>query len=167
MGMSTLQQEALAEARRCIGIMEHGANNSGADVLRIITENGGNGPEAWCGDFVAHCYRVARRNLGKPPVKTRLWAAVRMLGRVPGTRFVKRPRGGDIVTFTFDHTGIVETYCDAMGHRANRRNATHLRTIEGNTGRSGAVSDSTTGGDGVYRKVRPLGLVAHYVRVDK
>jgi hypothetical protein len=42
-----------------------------------------------------------------------------------------------------------------------------IETIEGNTGASGAVSDSRTGGDGVYRKVRPKSLVKDYLRVHR
>lgn len=158
--MLSLRQRALREAKRCVGIMEQGGNNRGAAVMRIIRANGGTGPEPWCGDFVAHCYRVA----GSKSVQ-RAWASVSWLGRVRGTFTVPRPRAGDIVCFTFDHTGIVVTYCDANGKRANRRSATHVRTIEGNTGASGAVSDSTTGGDGVYVKIRSLDLVARWVRV--
>ncbi len=84
---------------------------------------------------------------------------------------IKYPRAGDIVVFDFqggassDHTGLVVTYCDHNGRAIVRRKATHIKTIEGNTGATGAVSDSTTGGDGVYEKVRSLSLVARYVRV--
>lgn len=156
----SLNKQALKEAHRCVGIMEHGGNNKGREVMRIIRENGGTGPEAWCGDFVAHCYRVARSQR-----VTRLWAAVRYLGRIPGTRTIPYPRGGDIVVYTFDHTGIVVTYCDQYGNKRTRRRATHIKAIEGNTGASGAVSDSKTGGDGVYIKIRPLTLVERWVKV--
>jgi hypothetical protein len=42
-----------------------------------------------------------------------------------------------------------------------------IETIEGNTGASGAVSDSKTGGDGVYRKRRAKTLVNDYLRVTR
>jgi hypothetical protein len=64
---------------------------------------------------------------------------------------------GDIVCFKFDHTGILR----------RKISATEDETIEGNTGRAGAVSDSRTGGDGVYIKRRSTGLVARYVRVTR
>lgn len=156
----SLRKRALKEAKHCVGIMEHGGNNQGQAVMRIIKENGGTGPEAWCGDFVAHCYRVARSQH-----VSRAWAGVRNLGNVPGTKYVQHPRGGDLAIFTFDHVGIVVTYCDKNGKTRTRRKATHVKTIEGNTGKSGAVSDSATGGDGVYTKIRSLDLVKHWVRV--
>jgi len=42
-----------------------------------------------------------------------------------------------------------------------------ITTIEGNTGRTGAVSDSATGGDGVYVKVRSKSSVTDYLRVTR
>lgn len=166
MSRVTLQSAAFEEAHRCLGIVEQGGNNSGREVLQLIRDNGGTGPEAWCGDFVAHCYKVARAKVGKPRRGTRLWAAVRNLGHVLGTRFVKLPRRGDILTFNFDHTGIVDTFCDVHGNPVVTRKATHVRTIEGNTGSAGAVNDSHDGHDGVKQKVRHRSLVAHWVRVD-
>jgi peptidoglycan hydrolase-like protein with peptidoglycan-binding domain len=135
-----------------VGIMESGGNNRGEMVMKIIKANGGSGPEPWCGDVVAYCYRLA----GSKSV-TRSWAAVRLLRGVAGVRRTGTPRRGDLVRFTFSHVGIFVRDCG---------NGT-IETIEGNTGRSGAVSDSTTGGDGVYRKVRAKGLVLDYLRVGR
>lgn len=156
---TTLQQRALAEAKKLVGVMEQGGNNRGKKVMEIIRANGGTGPEPWCGSYVAYCYRKAGSK-----VVQRGWAAVRFLGYMTGQRVVKRARGGDIVCFTFDHTGIVVTYCNARGSRRNRRDATHIKTIEGNTGSGGAVSDSS-GGDGVHIRIRPLKSVSRFVRV--
>lgn len=149
---TTLGDRALREARTLIGVMEIGGNNMGAQVLRIIRANGGTGPEPWCGDFVAWCYRAAGSR-----VVQRGWAAVRLLGFLTGMQKTSSPRAGDIVCFTFDHTGLF----------VRRINATTIECIEGNTGRSGAVSDSSTGGDGVYLKRRPTSLVSRYVRVTR
>lgn len=148
----TLQQRALKEARDLVGVMEQGGNNSGPKVLEIIRANGGTGPEPWCGDFVAYCYKRA----GSKAV-TRSWAAVRFIGRIAGQRVVRRPRPGDLVCFTFDHVGIF----------VRRDGPGRIVTIEGNTGASGAVSDSRTGGDGVYVKRRSTSLVSRYVRVTR
>lgn len=147
-----LRRRALAEAHRLIGVMEHGGNNRGAEVTRIIRENGGTGPEPWCGDFVAHCYRKAGSK-----VVQRLWASVYWLGRLAGLAKTTHPRPGDIVRFTFSHTGIFEK---------DNGDGT-ITTIEGNTGPTGAVSDSSTGGDGVYRKVRSKSLVLDYRHVTR
>lgn len=159
-----MRLRAWAEAEKLVGTMESGGNNSGPKVLEIIRANGGVGPEPWCGDFVAWCYRRA----GSKAV-TRAWAAVRFLGYVTGMRPhpARRMLRGDIVVFTFDHTGLFGEYRDAAGRRCDGKNAAYILTIEGNTGRVGAVSDSATGGDGVYRKLRPIRLVARGVRVTK
>lgn len=147
-----LRLRALAEAERLVGVMEVGGNNMGKAVLALIRENGGTGPESWCGDFVAHCYR----HVGSKVVQ-RGWAAVRFLGFLTGMKVVsaKDALPGDIVCFTFDHTGLLR----------RKISAGEIETAEGNTGRSGAVSDSRTGGDGVYIKRRSTSLVARYVRV--
>ena len=107
-------------------------------------------PGPWCGDFAAFVYRLA----GSRAV-TRAWASVRLLGYVAGVRRTRRPRPGDLVRFKFDHVGLLE-HVNGDGT---------ITTIEGNTGATGAVSDSTTGGDGVYRKRRSTSDVADYLRV--
>jgi hypothetical protein len=149
-----LRLRALGQMTKLVGIMEIGGNNTGRQVLEIIRANGGTSPEAWCGDTVAWAYRHAGSK-----VVQRGWAAVRLLGFLTGMKIVSRADAlpGDIVCFKFDHTGILR----------RKISATEDETIEGNTGRAGAVSDSRTGGDGVYIKRRSTGLVARYVRVTR
>lgn len=160
----TLGQRALLEARKLVGVMEQGGNNRGADVMEIIRGNQGVGPEPWCGDFVAVCYKRAGST-----VVQRAWAAVRYLGFLTGMKRVgvRAGREGDILCFTFDHTGLLVGYCDADGNKRSAGSATHVRTIEGNTGATGAVSDSKTGGDGVYVKIRKISDIARCVRVTR
>lgn len=146
-----LRERAYEQATRLVGVMEHGANNHGPEVETIIRANGGLPGEAWCGDFVARVYRLA----GSKAV-SRSWAAVRLFRSLSGVRRVRRPKRGDVVTFTFDHVGMFVRDLGAS-----------IETIEGNTGASGAVSDSRTGLDGVYRKVRSKGLVSAYYRVQR
>lgn len=147
-----LRDKALYVAEGLVGVMEEGGNNAGPMVEKIIHANGGSTGEPWCGDFVAYCYRLA----GSVAV-TRSWAAVRLLFGIAGIRKTSSPQPGDLVRFTFDHVG--------MFVRDNGDGT--ITTIEGNTGASGAVSDSATGGDGVYRKVRSKGLVNDYLRVSR
>lgn len=145
-----LRERAYAVASTLTGVMERGGNNAGPMVSQIIRENGGTGPEPWCGDFVAYCYRHA----GSTRV-ARAWASVRLLGLLLGVKRITQPARGDLVRFRFDHVGIFSRDLgDGM-----------IETIEGNTGAFGAVTDSTFGGDGVYRKQRPKGLVLDYLRV--
>lgn len=155
---------ALAEAWKLVGIMEHGGNNRGERVMEIIRANGGTGPEPWCGDTMAWCYRHA----GSLAV-AREWAAVRLIDDVPGTYVIgkRAAEPGDMLRFTFDHVGMLVHYCDAQSREVAAAIATHVKTIEGNTGPSGAVSDSSTGGDGVYVKIHPLTEVADAVMVTR
>lgn len=149
---TSLGDRAYKVARGLIGVMEEGGNNRGRMVSKIIRSNGGSGPEPWCGDFVAYCYR----NAGSKSVR-REWAAVRLLYPLVGIKQTGQPRKGDLVRFTFDHVGM---FVKDLGNG-------RIETIEGNTGASGAVSDSKTGGDGVYRKVRPKSQVKDYLRVTR
>lgn len=145
-----LRLKALSEARKLVGVMEVGGNNQGKVVTQIIRANKGAGPEPWCGDFVAYAYRKA----GSKAVQ-RGWASVSLIGRLAGMGRTSSPQAGDLVVFNFDHVGM---FVKDLG-------GGFIETIEGNTGASGAVSDSKTGGDGVYVKKRSKALVARYVRV--
>ena len=145
-----LQAKAYAAARRAVGVMEVGGNNRGSKVLEIIRYAGGPGPEAWCVDFVIWCYGHA----GSTAVRRGFTRAVRYM-HAAGLVTTAAPKRGDIVRYRFDHTGIFVK---------DNGNGT-ITTIEGNTGRVGAVSDSRTGGDGVYIKVRSKTLVLDYLRV--
>lgn len=147
-----LRLKALDQMQKLVGIMEYGGNNQGKEVMEIIRANSGTGPEPWCGDTVAFAYRKA----GSKAV-TRAWAAVVNLGFLAGMKRVGSPLPGDIVTYKFDHTGMFVKWLDANTFLA----------IEGNTGTSGAVSDSKTGGDGVYEKKRSKDLVSRWVRVTR
>jgi len=147
---TVMREKAYQQAVALIGVMEQGGNNRGTRVSQIIRENGGSGPEPWCGDFVAYCYRAA----GSTAI-TRAWASVALLGRVVGVKRTASPQRGDLVRFTFDHVGL---YAGKVGNE--------IETIEGNTGATGAVSDGD-GGDGVYRKRRSKALVRDYLRVSR
>jgi hypothetical protein len=145
-----LAARALVEAGRLVGVMEHGSNNRGAKVEEIIRYAGGVVPEPWCVDFNIWCYGHA----GSTIVRRGYTRAVRYMD-VAGVDPTSQPRPGDMVRFTFDHTGLfVKDNGDGT-----------ITTIEGNTGASGARSDSSTGGDGVYIKVRAKSLVRDYLRV--
>jgi hypothetical protein len=159
-----LRMRAFKEAKRLLDmhVREAGGNNHGPMVARIILANRGAVGEPWCGDFVAWCYRKA----GSKSV-TRAWAAVNSYLPLAGLKRVAEPLKGDAVRYTFGHIGLFGGWCDAHGRTVARRHATHLRAIEGNTGRAGAVSDSAGGGDGVYLKIRSRALVRDFVRVTR
>lgn len=153
-----LRVRAHDQALKLIGVMEQGGNNVGPQVSAIIRNVGGSPGEPWCGDFMAYVYKLA----GSKSVD-RNWAYVPYMSRITGVQKVSQPLTGDIVRFEFtgdqtpDHTGMFEK---------DLGNGT-IQTIEGNTGTVGAVSDSKTGGDGVYRKIRSKSLVKDYLRVTR
>jgi len=166
-----LSTRALREARVLLGTVERGGNNRGKVVDKIIRANGGVVGEPWCGDFVAYVYRLA----GSKSV-TRAWAATQYLGRITGMRSVgvRRGKPGDIVVFNFpgghpdsDHTGLLIAYVNSSKKKVPAAEATHVKTLDGNTGIDANVSDSKTGGDGVGYKVRPIGFVNRVVKVKR
>lgn len=138
-----------AELQLAQHVFETGGNNRGPAVERIIRYAQGDIGEPWCVDFVIWCYGQAGSRVVKPGYPR----AVRLM-RTAQTMVVSDPRPGDIVRFSFDHTGLfVKDNGDGT-----------ITTIEGNTGARGAVSDGN-GSDGVYRKIRSKGDVADYLRV--
>lgn len=153
LGASTkpLRERALDEATKLIGVREVGGNNRGPKVEEIIRYARGYVPEPWCVNFVIWAYGRA----GSKYVKPGYTRAVRYMYPAAGVSRTGSPKPGDIVRFTFDHTGL---FVRDLGNG-------YIETIEGNTGASGAVSDSTTGGDGVYRKRRAKSLVQDYLTV--
>jgi hypothetical protein len=164
-----IRERAYQQALKIVGVMEHGANNSGADVLKMIKAAGGTGPEPWCGDTMYYVYRLAG-SLAIVKAVGRLMAYVPWISRIKGLRVIskanwKKVRRGDLIRFEFtgdgvdDHVGMFVRWITP---------GVLMETIEGNTGPTGAVSDSTTGGDGVYEKRnRTINLVADFVRVTK
>lgn len=159
-----LNERAWRVAGSLLGVMEHGGNNAGPMVGKIIRANGGTGPEPWCGDFVAYCYRLA----GSEGVDRR-WASVSLAASDPDVHVIAaaKVKTGMLVRFDFDHIGMFGYWCDAHGHEVARAKATHMLTREGNTGASGAVSDSATGDDGVYEKVRSKDLIRDFLEVER
>lgn len=149
----TLAQRAYKIAEGLVGVMEQGGNNRGPMVSKIIRDNGGDVGEPWCGDFVAYCYRMA----GSKAVN-RSWASVYFLGRLSGVVKTSSPIKGDLVRYSFSHVGL-------FGRWVAR--PSKIEVVEGNTGASGAVSDSATGGDGVYKKQRTTGQVTDYRRITR
>jgi hypothetical protein len=151
----SLRERAWREARRLndLNVRETGGNNRGEWVLKIIKANAGAGPEAWCGDFVAWCYRKA----GAKSVN-RNWAAVRLYLPLTGLKATKTPLKGDIVRFTWSHVGLFGYWCDATGAQVKGQGS-HFRTIEGNT--------TGSGGEGVHLKLHPRADAKDFIRVGR
>lgn len=145
---SSLAAAALVHQERLLGVHEQGANNRGPKVDEIIRYAHGDLGEPWCVDTVIWSYGHA----GSKVVKPGFPRAVSMM-HVPGLVGISSPQPGDIVRFTFDHTGLLA-----------RDHGSVVETIDGNTG-AGDHSDGT--GDGVARKFRSKSLVHDYLRVTQ
>ena len=158
-----IRDKAMDVAESLIGVTEQGGNNVGPIVSKIIRAAGGVPGEPWCGDMVIYCYTLAGSRLVQ-----RSWAAVRYM-LTGGVKRTTDPQRGDIVRFKFDHTGLFDYWSDADGNRAPKSQATHVASVDGNTGGKDAKdrSDSTSGTDGVHRKVRAKSLVSDYLRVTR
>lgn len=160
-----LGAKAWDQAGRDLDVREQGRNNAGPGVARIIRDGGGNPADypAWCAYAVAAWYRRA----GSTVDWTRTWGAVRLMHTPAGVNITTSPKIGSPVRFRFDHIGLFGGWCDAQGRPRPRLLATHIRTREGNTGATGAVSDSRAGGDGVREKIRHKSLVSDYLEVTR
>jgi hypothetical protein len=154
-----LRLKAFAEAKKLLGTLEQGGNNTGPVVDKIIKESGGKVGDSWCGWFVAYCYAH-----GGSKLKSWQLGAVRLMDDA-GLLKVRNPQRGHVVRFTFNgkvdaHTGLFDEWHD--------RDRGLFYTIEGNTGTDGAASD---GGalkrDGVHRRLRHTSNVHDYLRFPR
>lgn len=160
---TTLGERAWDVAGTLLAVREVGGNNMGPMVTKIIREDGGSGPEPWCGDFDAYCYRHAGST-----APNRSWAATSLIGRSPGVKIIPKEqvRVGDILVFDFRTGGPIHMglYGEMMPDNF------HLRTREGNTTAAGAdnVSDAASTSDGVYEKTnRTWSDVLQVIRVER
>lgn len=103
----------------------------------------------WCMEFVQWCFAMAGTPL---PYRTASCSA--LLGWYVKNRpedVHDEPMAGDIIIYTFGHTGIVES---ATGDT--------VKAVEGNT--SPGEAGSQDNGGGVYRRTRKRSLVEAYIR---
>lgn len=158
--LTSLRLKAWNEMDRLISlrVTEQGGNNVGVLVERIIKLAGGVPGEAWCGDTVAYCYIRA----GSKSV-VRAWAAVRWLEQLLTRVYV--PRRGHVVIYIFDHTGLFKRWLNRAERAKYGVPRGSFWAGEGNTGNTGAASDSITGGDGVKLKIRHRSQVSSFRRV--
>jgi hypothetical protein len=146
--VSGLAASALAVQTGLLGVHEQGGNNRGPMVDRIIRYAHGDLGEPWCVDTVIWSYGHAGSEVVKPGYPRAVSAML-----VAGVVRTTTPQPGDIVRFTFDHTGLL-----VADHGSS------VETIDGNTG-AGNHSDGTS--DGVARKHRARSLVQDFLHVTR
>ena len=103
----------------------------------------------WCMAFVQWCFAQAGQTL---PCKTASCSALLNFYRQNFPECVKaKPNAGDIVIYTFGHTGIVESVSSG-----------EFTAIEGNT----SIAGSQSNGGEVCRKTRKLYTAAAFIRPE-
>lgn len=161
-----LRERAWQIAGTCVGIREDGFNG-GPRVERIIEYAGGARHEAYCVDGVIWCYGRSGSDIVRPGHYTH--AVNNMLS--DGVIAIAEPQTGDLVRYTFQHTGLFGYWARLVGGRyvkCPKAAATHIVTREFNTSAAGALSsDANDGTDGVYQKARTLELVRDYLHVPR
>ena len=142
--------DVLDTARRELGTTESPANSN---KVRYNTWYYGREVSGdaypWCMAFVQWCFAQAGRPL---PYKTASCSALLTWYRQNRPEcIVGDPQPGDIILYTFSHTGIVESVQGST-----------VTAIEGNT--SAGSSGSQANGGGVFRRKRSKTLVTAYIR---
>lgn len=140
-------KELLAVAVGELGTCESPAGSNRTKYGRWMLLDG----QPWCMSFVQWCCAQAG-----VPLALRTGSCSALLNWYRGNnpkRIVTEPQPGDIIIYTFGHTGILESAA-----------AGTVTAIEGNT--SPGSSGSQDNGGGVYRRTRSRSLVRAYIRPD-
>lgn len=129
-----------------LAVREHGGNNRGEVVEKLLRDEGGHAGQPWCVAFAAWCYEKSCQRIGEKPVidanlsTSDLREKARKLGRLVSYAKIQP---GDFVVFDFGHTELCLMAMDDDGV---------ILTIGGNTNGAGSAD-----GDGVYKKRRLAG----------
>ena len=147
--MATVK-DVLNIARKELGVKESPANSNNVKYNTWFYGHAVRDTSAikypWCMAFVQWCFAQAGQTL---PCKTASCSALLNFYRQNFPECVKaKPNAGDIVIYTFGHTGIVESVSSG-----------EFAAIEGNT----SVSGSQSNGGEVCRKTRKLYTAAAFI----
>ena len=147
--MATVK-DVLNIARKELGVKESPANSNNVKYNTWFYGHAVRDTSAikypWCMAFVQWCFAQAGQTL---PCKTASCSALLNFYRQNFPECVKaKPNVGDIVIYTFGHTGIVESVSSG-----------EFAAIEGNT----SVSGSQSNGGEVCRKTRKLYTAAAFI----
>ena len=164
--MISIPESIARAAESKIGVHESGGANQGVALQTFFDAdnydpNGskpGDSGYAWCAAFVSWCCQVAlagRSITFQRPTTPGAWDLERWCREQDNSVILKKKPGadiqrGDIVVFTFPHTGIATGPPDAQGN---------VPTVEGNTNVAGSRE-----GDGVYAKHRHISSIRSRIR---
>lgn len=139
--------DVLDTARRELGVREDPPDSNRVKYNDWFWGEGASGPDyPWCMAFVQWAFAQAGRPL--PCWTASCNALLNWYRRNHPEYIVKEPRPGDIIIYTFSHTGIVESTADGT-----------VTAIEGNT----SAGNDANGGQ-VQRRTRKKSLVKAYIR---
>ena len=150
--MATVK-DILAIARKELGTKESPANSNNVKYNTWFYGHAVRDTNAikypWCMAFVQWCFAQAGQTL---PCKTASCSALLNFYHQNFPECVKaKPNAGDIVIYTFGHTGIVESVSSG-----------EFTAIEGNT----SIAGSQSNGGEVCRKTRKLYTAAAFIRPE-
>ena len=140
-----MSRDVLDVARAELGTTESPAGSNRTKYGKWMGLDG----QPWCMSFVQWCFAQAGRPL---PCKTGSCSALlRWYQANQPDRVTQTPQPGDIVIYSFGHTGIVESAAGST-----------FTAIEGNT--SPGAAGSQDNGGGVYRRTRGRSTVTACIR---
>lgn len=158
MDMSALHDAIVRIAEQEIGVKEEGGNNRGPRIVEYQKATW-LAPDSWpwCAAFCAWVLREAIAATGSivrrcPDASAYGWEKWARKNAWIVLDESHRALRGDFVTFDFSHIGIV------IEDRGDT-----IITVEGNT--NGKGERDSTGGDGVWRKVRQRPLIKSLIRI--
>jgi 3D (Asp-Asp-Asp) domain-containing protein len=139
---SSVGDRTVAAAQSYLGVTENASSNTGSQLNPFFSAGGGSQGQPWCAGFVSAVTQQATAGTNTPAPRTMRAYGMEDFAR-NGNAEIFRPgqkplQPGDIITYNYSHTGIVETV-NSDGS---------FTTIEGNT--SGRDMDRE--GQGVFRK---------------
>lgn len=150
-------------ARAEVGVEEVNGTNRGkrVDEYKAATNLPPHESWPWCAAFVCWLVREAMRACGgaytfQRPTTAGAWDLERWSREQDASTQTRKPAGsdiqaGDILCFTFSHTGLAISAPDERGN---------VTTIEGNTDSAGSRE-----GGGVFRKVRHVSKIRSRIRI--
>ena len=139
---SSIGNRTVTAAQSYLGVTENASSNTGSQLNPFFSAGGGSQGQPWCAGFVSAVTQQATAGTNTPAPRTMRAYGMEDFAKSGKAEIFKpgqKPlQPGDIVTYNYSHTGIVETV-NSDGS---------FTTIEGNT--SGRDMDRE--GQGVFRK---------------
>ena len=139
---SSVGDRTVKAAQSYLGVTENGSSNTGSQLNPFFSSGGGSQGQPWCAGFVSAVTQQATAGTNSPAPATMRAYGMEDFAKSGKAEIFKpgqKPlQPGDIVTYNYSHTGIVE--------KVNSDGS--FTTIEGNT----SGKDMDREGQGVFRK---------------